>query len=203
MSQKLNREEVVSYNSSLELLGFLKANGIQCRFVSMTIKTPVVKIRVDNPWGAGEKTKRGLYKISKKIGIINMRFANAVQRRIAEHLGVKISEVEYEPGQTWYHHLTTPAGKLLPVVVHNTNPGEFYLQYFPQVEKSVNQYVNDAGEPVDAELVKPWLYKESPRSQFKPAVISVNLRNIVRLKASGVVVEMPALEEVQAVLNDD
>lgn len=201
---KLSKENVVQMVDSLEMLGFLKANGTNCRFVSMTCKTPVVKIKVGNPWGAGAKTKTGLYKISKKIGIINANYNDSVARKIAEKLGVKENEVEYIPGETWYQHLTTKDGKSLPVVEHKdeTKRGEFYLQYFPQPEKSENVYVNEAGEPVAAEVVKPWLYAESERSEFKPAVIAVKLSNIYRLKASGVVIEMPELDEVKAVLAD-
>ena len=84
---------IVQFVSELEMLGFLKTNGTACRFVSLTIKTPVVKIKVNNPWGAGEKTKVGLYKVSRKMGLINVKYNAAVSRRIAEKLGV---EVEYE-----------------------------------------------------------------------------------------------------------
>ncbi len=202
----LKRENVVSMVSSLEMLGFLKLNGTQCRFVSITTRTPVVKIRAGNPWGAG-KSETGLYKVLKKIGVINANYVDSVARRIAAQLGVKENEVEYEAGKTWYRHLSTADGKALPVV-HNKkveapdSGTEYYLQYFPQTEKSESVYVNEAGEPVSADEVKPWLYKESPRSAFKPAVIAVKLANIHRLKASGVVLEMPELDEVQSVLAD-
>lgn len=200
----LSKENVVQMIDALEMLGFLKLNGTACRFVSMTIKTPVVKIKVGNPWGASAKTKSGLYKVSKKIGIINANYCDSVARRIAEKLGVNENEVEYIPGETWYQHLTTKDGKALPVVQHKdeTKRGEFYLQYFPQTDKSENAYVNEAGEPVAAEVVNPWLYAESKRSEFKPTVIAVKLSNIHRLKASGVVIEMPDLAEVEAILAD-
>jgi hypothetical protein len=200
----LKREQVVSMVSTLEMLGFLKTNGTNCRFVSMTTKTPVVKIRAKNPWNAGAKTQSGLFKVSKKIGIINADYVASVERRIAEALGVKPGEVQYTAGTTWYKHLTTADGKPLPVVINKdeAKQGEFYLQYFPMTERSVNAYVNDAGEPVADEVVKPWLYAESPRSEYKPAVIAVKLSNIVRLKASGIVIEMPELPEVEAALAD-
>jgi len=202
----LKRENVVTMTDQLEMLGFIKSNGTNCQFVAITTKTPVVKIRAGNPWGAG-KSETGLYKVSKKIGVINANYVDSVARRIAAQLGVKENEVEYEPGETWYKHLTTASGNTLPVV-HNKkveapdNSTEYYLQYFPQVDKSESVYINEAGEPVSADEVKPWLYKESPRSTFKPAVIAVKLANIHRLKASGVVIEMPELEEVQSVLAD-
>ena len=201
---KLNRSNVVTMTDKLEMLGFIKANGTNCQFVAITTKTPVVKIKAGNPWKAGKATESGLYKVSKKIGIVNANYNTSVRNRIAEHLGVKLAEVEYEAGETWYQHLLTADNKPLPVVQHKDEAkrGEFYLQYFPQTDKSENVYVNEQGETVADAEVKPWLYAESARSEFKPAVIAVKLSNIHRLKASGVVIEMPELDEVQAVLAD-
>lgn len=193
---------IVQMTSELEMLGFLKTNGTQCRFVSVTTKTPVVKIKAGNPWGAGRATERGLYKVSRKIGLINANYNTSVRRLIAEKLGVELKEVEYESGNCWYHHLTTGDGKALPVVEHKdeTKREGFYLQFFPH--KTVNAYVNEAGEPVADSTVKPWLYKESERPDYKPCVIVVKLENIASLKASGVVIEMPALEEAEAILGE-
>lgn len=191
---------IVQFVSELEMLGFLKTNGTACRFVSLTIKTPVVKIKVNNPWGAGEKTKVGLYKVSRKMGLINVKYNAAVSRRIAEKLGV---EVEYEGKETWYEHLKTADGRNLPVVQHK-DPAKrdetgYSLQYYPH-KSFANVYVNEAGEIVPDETVKPYLYAESLRSEFKPAVIAPKLRNIVELKASGVVIQMPDFEEAEAIL---
>lgn len=189
--------------SELEMLGFLKTNGTQCRFVAIVSKTPVVKIRVGNPWGASAKSKNGLYKVSRKIGIVNANFNTSVRNRIAEKLGVKLSEVEYENGEVWYEHLHTADNKPLPVVQHKDETkrqGQYYLQYF--THKSENAYVNEAGEVVPDETVKPWLYAETKRDEFKPTVIAVNLRNVQQLKASGVVIEMPELAEVETALAD-
>lgn len=193
---------IVQMTSELEMLGFLKTNGTQCRFVSVVTKTPVTKIKAGNPWGAGKATERGLYKLSRKVGLINANYNTSVRRLIAEKLGVELSEVEYESGNCWYHHLTTGDGKALPVVQHKdeTKREGFYLQFFPH--KTVNAYVNEAGEPVADSIVKPWLYKESERPDFKPCVIVVKLENIASLKASGVVIEMPALEEAEAILGE-
>lgn len=184
------------------MLGFLKTNGTQCRFVSVVTKTPVVKIKAGNPWGAGKATETGLYKVSRKIGLINANYNTSVRRRIAEKLGVELKEVDYDNGEVWYQHLTTADGKALPVVQHKdeTKRTGFYLQFFPH--KSVNAFVNEAGEPVADETVKPWLYKESERPDYKPCVIAVKLENVASLKASGVVIEMPALEEAEAILGE-
>lgn len=183
---------IVQFGSELEMLGFLKTNGTQCRFVSMTIDTPVTKMRKASPF-------QGVRKVARKMGIINANYNTSVRRRIAERLGVELAEVEYENGQVWYKHLTTKDGKRLPVVVHATKEtGKHYLQYFPH--KSEHQYVMPNGEIVPDETLKPWLYKESERVDFKPAVIAVELGNIKQLKCSGVIVEMPDFEEAEKVL---
>jgi len=196
---------VVSMISELEILGFIKTNGTACRFVSILSKTPVVKIKAGNPWGAGAKSKNGLYKVSRKIGIVNANYNTSVRNRLATQLGVQLGEVEYENGEVWYEHLKTVDGKNLPLVQHKDETkrnGQYYLQYFPQTEKSRNSYVNEAVETVPDEMVKPWLYKESERPEFKPCVIAVNLRNIYCLRASGVIVEMPEMGEIESALAD-
>lgn len=196
----MDKTNIVQMINELEMLGFIKTNGTQCRFVGMTIKTPVVKIKSGNPWNAG-KSETGLYKISRKIGLINVDYNASVQRRIAEKIGVPASKVDYIPGKCWYHHLQTVDGKNLPIIENNNpeKPG-YYLQYFPS--KSLeNHYVNEAGEMEFDEVVKPWLYAESIRPDYKPATMTVKLANIVQLKASGVVIEMPGIEEVEAIFS--
>lgn len=193
--------------SELEMLGFLKTNGTACRFVSMVSITPVVKIKVSNPFG--QKTKGGklvgesqLNKVSRKLGIINANYNTSVRRRIAEKLGVDLGAVEYESGEVWYQHLKTSDGKNLPVVEHKdeTKRGQFYLQYFPHA--STNHYANANGEMIQDELVKPYLYAESERPDFKPCVISIKLANIVQLSASGIIIEMPDFAEAESILAD-
>ena len=201
----MDRKSVIQMVNELEMLGFIRSNGTACRFVAIVSKTPVVKIKAGNPWGASAKSKNGLYKVSRKIGIVNANYNTSVRNRIAEHLGVSLGEVEYENQDVWYEHLLTVDGKPLPLVQHkdeSKRQGQYYLQYFPQTEKSVNSYVNEQGETVPDEMVKRYLYKESERPDFKPCVIAVNLRNIHCLKASGVIVEMPELAEVEAALAD-
>lgn len=193
--------------SELEMLGFLKTNGTACRFVAMVSITPVVKIKVSNPFG--QKVKGGkligesqLNKVSRKVGIINANYNTSVRRRIAEKLGVDLSAIEYENGEVWFQHLKTADGKNLPVVEHKdeTKRGQYYLQYFPHA--STNHYANANGEVIPDNLVVPHLYHESERPDFKPAVISIKLANIVQLKASGIVIEMPDFAEAEAILAD-
>jgi hypothetical protein len=159
----------------------------------------VVKIRVGNPWGAGAKSKSGLWKVSRKLGIINANYNTSVTKRLAEKLGVDVSRVEYTNGPVWYEHLTTGEGKPLPVVVHKEHKDKYYLQFF--THKAHSAYVNEAGEVVPDETVKPWLYAESEKPDFKPTVIAVGLANVKELRASGLVLEMPDFDEAEAVLS--
>ena len=197
--------ETVKMLDTLEMVGFLKTNGTASRFVSLTIQTPVVKIRAGNPW---HKVSKGevvgepqLLKVAKINGLINANFNASVRRKIAEKLGVELSEVEYKNGEVWYQHLHTSDDKPLPLVEHNTkNDGQLYLQYFPHKTETV--FVNASGEVIPKETVKPWLYAESERPDFKPQTQVVKLANIRQLKASGVILEMPDFDVAAAALAD-
>ena len=178
----------------LEMVGFLKTNGTQCRFVSILIDTPVVKMKVASPF-------KGVRKVARKMGIINANYNTSVRNRIAEKLGVELKEVEYENGEVWYRHILTADNKPLPLVVNKTKEdGKYYIQYFPH--KSTHQYVMPNGDTVTNEQLKPFLYATKPRPDFKPAVISVDLGNVRQLKASGVIIEMPDFEEAEVLLAD-
>jgi hypothetical protein len=203
---QMKKEHVVKMDNAAEMAGFIKANGTACRFVSMTSKTPVTKIKVGNPWHVVKGGKvvgtPNLFKVSKKIGLINANYNTSVRNRIAAKLGVELSDVEYQNGEVYYEHLQTVDGKNLPLVQHKdeTKRKGLQLQYFPH--KSENVYVTGSGEVVPDEMVKKWAYAESERSEFKPAVIGIYLANICQLKLSGVVLEMPDFDEAEAVLAD-
>lgn len=190
---------------SLEMAGFIKANGTQCRFVSMVSRTPVTKIKVGNPFNQIIKNGKvvgesQLFKVSRKTGIINANFNTAVRKRIADKMGVELSEVEYRNGEVYYEHLMTGENKPLPLVQH-ADPAKrkgLLLQYFPH--KSTNAYVNAAGTVIADEALKPWLYAEAERSEFKPTVIALYLSNIVQLTASGVIVHTEDIDEAEAAL---
>jgi hypothetical protein len=191
----MEKSNVVKMQSTLEMLGFLKTNGTACRFVAIVSKTPVVKIKTNNPFGE-------LFKVSTKIGIINADYNKSVRTRIADTLGVKLSEVEYENGKVWYEHLQTSDGKNLPLVQHKNESKRdgYYIQYYPH--KSSYVYTNSQGEVIPTETVKPYLYAETERAPYKPNVIVIKLANVCQLKASGVVIEMPNFEEAETVLAD-
>jgi hypothetical protein len=193
---------VIEQISALQLKGFLTSNGTACRFVSITTQTPVVKIRVGNPFGQIIKKNKvvgesKLNKLSKKIGLINVDFVASVERKIAAATQLPESMIQYNPGKIWYTHVMTEDNKPLPLVQHKET-GELYLQYYPR--KSVNCYVNGQGEIVADETVKPWLHAESERSEFKPPVITLKLDNVVRMAASGIILEMPAHDEVEKIM---
>jgi len=200
---------VVQMISELEMLGFIKANGTESRFVGLVTKTPVVKMRVGNPWHVIKNGKVvgpcNLFKVAKTHGLINANYNTSVRRRIAEKLGVTLSEVEYESGECWYEHLKTADNKPLPIVQHKDEAKRdetgYSLQYFP-LGYSGSYYVNGAGETVSDEEVERWLHKASERPDYKPKVQAPKLRNILSLRASGVIVEMPELAEAEALFAD-
>jgi len=184
---------IVQIQSHLEMVGFIKSNGTQCRFVSMLSDTPVKNIRAGCPF-------KGVRKISRKHGMINANYNTAVRKRIAEKLGVAISEVEYENGEVWYKHLQTVDGRSLPLVVNKNTPdnGEFYLQYYPDTAESV--YVMPNGDTVQERELEPWFYKTEKRS-FKPVVISIKVSNIKELRASGVIMQADDVDEAKSLLS--
>ncbi len=180
--------------AELEMLGFLKANGTNCQFVSILTDTPVTNVRAACPF------KKGLRKVSRRVGIINANYNTSVRRRIAEKLGVTLSEVEYENGEVWYRHLTTADNRPLPVVVNKTkNDGKHYLQFF--AHRTESKYFLGNGDEIPVEQVAPYFY-DHKRDDFKPDTIAVNLANIKELRASGVIVEMPDMEAAESLLAD-
>jgi hypothetical protein len=161
---------------------FLKTNGTQCRFISLVSETKP-KLRPACPFF-------GVVKVSRKRGIVNANFNTTVRRRIAQKLGVKLAEVEYENGEVWYRHVTTAEGKPLPLVVNKNvqNPSadtEYYLQYFPT--RSTNAYRMPNGDTVTEGELKPWFCRQSERPDYKPTVISIKVSNIKKLRASVVI----------------
>ena len=183
---------IVKISSELEMLGFIKTNGTQCRFVSMVTETPVKNIKAACPF-------KGVIKTSRKRGMINVNFSASVGRKLAASLGLPEKDIEYIPGETWYQHLTTVDGKSLPVVVNKKTPdnGEYYLQYFPTSSENVYHMPN--GEPVQESQLEPYFYAKA-KSEFKPIVISIKLSNIKELRASGVIMQAEDIDEAKAAL---
>jgi hypothetical protein len=164
-----------------EVVGFLKQNGTNCRYVSLVTETQP-KMKPGCPFS-------GVVKVSRKRGIVNLNYNTAVRRRLAKHLGVKLKEVEYTDGEVWYRHLTTADGQMLPLVVNKnvqtpSEATEHYLQFFTSHSKHSYRLPN--GNAVTAEELKPWFAPQAERPHFKPAVISVKVSNIKKMRASVV-----------------
>lgn len=191
--QSMQDKTIVQISSHLEMVGFIKANGTQCRFVSMVSDT-APKLRKGCPFV-------GVRKVSRKTGLVNANYNTAVRKRIAERLGVELSEVEYENGEVWYRHEMTAGEnpKPLPLVVNKSkDDGKVYLQYYPH--KATSKYVLPNGEEVTAAQLEPYFYKQSERPDFKPCVISVDIANIKELRASGVIMQTEDIEEAETLL---
>ncbi len=160
---------------------FLKANGTQCRFISLVSETKP-KLKPACPFF-------GVVKVSRKRGVVNANYNTTVRRRLAARLGVPMREVDYQAGEVWYRHVTTADGKPLPLVVNKSvqtlsADTEYYLQYFPT--RSTNAYRMPNGDTVTEGQLKPWFYRQSERPDFKPTVISIKVSNIKKLRASVV-----------------
>lgn len=183
----------VTLNNVSEMVGFLKTNGTTCCFVSILSDTPVEKLRKDCPY-------KGVRKVARRNGWLNINYNMSVRRRIAERLDVELKEVQYDNGTTWYQHVMTEEGKALPLCVNKKTPdsGKYYIQYFPR--KSKSQYVLPNGDPIDENLLKPYFYKESERSDFKPAVITISLENVKELRVRGLILKTPSAKVAEAVL---
>lgn len=179
--------------NQLEMVGFIKTNGTGCRFVSIVTDTPVKNLRAACPF-------KNVRKVSRKIGLLNANYNTSVRRRIAEKLGVELKEVEYQNGEVWYQHVMTADGKALPLVVNKKTPdsGKYYLQYFPH--KAENKFVAENGDILTEAQLEPYFYA-SKREDFKPCVIAVSVENIMELKASGIIIQMPDFEQAEALLN--
>lgn len=184
--------KAVKITDPLEMVGFIRTNGTQCQFVSMLTVT-VPKVKVACPF-------KGVVKVSRRNGLINMNYNTAVKKRLAEFLGVPIAEAEYENGAVWFKHETQSDGKQLPLVVNkNKDDGKFYVQYFP-VRSSGTKYVLPNGETVNEEALKPFFYARPEREEYKPVTCVFNVANIKELRASKVIVQTDAAEQAETIL---
>ncbi len=189
----MSNKTIVKIQSQLEMLGFLKSNGTQCRFVTIVTKTEVKNIKAGCPY-------KGVIKTSRKQGMINVNYNSAVRSRIADILDVPKAEVEYTNGKSAYQHLLTVDGKALPVLVKASAPddGVFYLQYFPTKGKTESVFQMPDGTIIDEEKIKPYYYEKT--ATYKPNVIAPKLSNIHEIRASGVIMQSEDIAEAQALL---
>ena len=189
---KVNPKTQVKITDPLEMVGFIRTNGTGCQFVSMlTVTEP--KLKKSCPFV-------GVKKVSRRNGLINMRYNDAVRKRLAATLGVPMADVEYENGNVWFKHQMTQDGKPLPLVVNKTKDnGKYYVQYFP-LRSSATKYILPNGEEVTKEQLKPHFYATSKREEYKPITCVFDVANIKELRASRVIVETSGTEAAQATL---
>lgn len=161
------------------MVDFLTSIGSSSMFFSADTTTEP-KLKKSCPF-------KGVVKRATVTGWLNVDYKRKVESNIANAMGVKASEVEYEKGDVWFKHLQTDDGKPSPVVVNKTkDDGKFYLFYFHRKTKDAG-YFDETGKQVPYELLQPHFYSSS-KSEFKPAVRAVQLNNVQKLKARGLIV---------------
>jgi hypothetical protein len=184
--------KAVKITDPLEMVGFIRTNGTQCQFISMLTVT-VPKLKVACPY-------KGVVKVSRRNGLINMNYNKAVRTRIAKALGVPLADAEYENGKTWFVHQTDENGKALPLVKNATKDnGKHYLQYFP-IRSSGTKYIMANGEEVTEEQLQPYFYSRPEREEYKPVTCVFDVANIKTLHASKVTVLTDGTEAAEEVL---
>jgi len=193
IKMKINPKSTVKITDPLEMVGFIRTNGTACQFVSMlTVTEP--KLKVSCPF-------KGVTKVSRRNGLLNVNYNTAVRRRISKALGVPLADVEYTNGAVWFAHEIMMLGdekKNLPLVFHATkNDGKKYLQYFPLRSKQT-RYVLPNGEEVSEEQLKPYFYAKSEREEYKPNTCVFKIESIKELRASGVVIQTDETEDAEA-----
>lgn len=196
-NRKKNMKEktIVSIMSHLEMVGFIKANGTECRFVSLVSETEP-KLRAGCPY-------KGVLKVARRRGLLNVNFNTSVRKHLAEKMGVEVKDVEYENGEVWYRHVLTADGKPLPLCVNKKvalpdADTEYYMQFFPRSSDTI--YRMPDGRLISEAELQPFFYKQSERDNFKPIVISIKVSNIKELRASGVIMQAEDIAEAEAAL---
>lgn len=197
---KVNPKTTVKITDPLEMVGFIRTNGTRCQFVSMlTVTEP--KLKANCPF-------KGVVKVSRRNGLLNMDYNKAVRSRISKALGVPMADVEYTNGNVWFAHEIITFGegkeqtkKNLPLVFNKTkNDGKKYLQYFPLRSKQT-RYVLPNGEEISEEQLKPYFYARSEQVEYKPTTCVFKIESIKELRASGLVIQTDETEAAEANLS--
>jgi len=173
------KTSTVTIQDKNEMVGFIRSLGTECRFVSMVTETPVKMRKTGNPFASG------VIKLSRRNGLININYVEAVKRNLAE--ANDGNKVEYIPGETWYTHAQTDDGKALPLCVHKKDTKKHYLQYFPHQTLGRNEYFFNGVKmtPEQVAVMKTFV-QEDNRADFKPTVITLGIDSIRVLKARRV-----------------
>jgi hypothetical protein len=162
-----------------ELIGFLRSIGTECRFVTVDTETVVKNMpKTGNPY-------HGTVKIARRNGFVNADFTKACEKRYAELHGLKPSEVEYTPGNVWYHHVMTAENKPMCLCEGNkpnkkTGKIEKYMQFFSIRNLGETVYVH----PTIGKLTKAQIEDMNSRMyadnspDWKPGVITLAIDSI-------------------------
>lgn len=169
-------KDIVKIENRVELIGFLRALGTECRFITVDTETPVKNMpKTGNPYW-------GTVKIARRNGIVNMDYVTAVEKRFAEQHGMKPSEVTYTPGTVWYKHCQTEGGKALCLCEGNTvkTKGKYYLQFFPLRDIGETTYVHPTLGTLNKDQIKDMEGRMYDRTKapWKPNVITLEIDSI-------------------------
>lgn len=189
---RIDKKTKVKITDPLEMVGFIRTNGTKCQFVSLLTRT-VPKLKKSCPY-------TNVIKIARRSGLMNVNYNTAVRRLVSKALGIELSDVEYENGETWYRHELTVDDKALPLCTHKTKKdGKFYLQFYP-TRNSPSKYVSGiTGEEIPYSALKPHFYARKDLD-FKPRVVVFSMENVVQLNAANVIIKTDETDQVAQVL---
>ena len=175
----MKNNSTIQLNNETEMVGYLKSLGTECRFISMLTETEVKMRKTANPFLAnGGK----VVKVARRNGLVNVNFVGAVERRLAEALGLKPSEVEYEAGTSWYVHVMTDENKPMALCVDKKTGTKHYLQYFPHRNLGTKYFWNGVEMTPEQITQMKTFEPEQKESEFKPRVITLAMSSIRTLK---------------------
>jgi hypothetical protein len=181
-----------------QMVGFLMTIGTSSMFLSCLTATPQDKyLRKGCPFKG-----KGLVKICRRTGWLNIDYKAAVERRIAKRLDVPVKDVEYTLGESWHKHVMTEDDKATPVCVNKVkDDGKFYV-FMTQGGTKGTRYVldNGNGDEVKYEDLKEWFYAKGEQDDLKPIVRTVTLNNVSELRARGMIVRTPSTAKAEALL---
>lgn len=186
--------ETVKIENKNELVGFLRAIGTECRFVTADTETEVKmnKFQLTGRKVISPKTGKpinekranpylGTIKVARRNGFVNANFVKAVEKRYAEMFGLDVKDVEYTPGSTHYVHCQTEEGKPLCLCENKNDPSRKYMQFFPLQNIGETIYLHPTLGRLNAAQIKDmydnWVTEEE-REEWKPRVIVLSIDSI-------------------------
>lgn len=209
----------IRLDNEQEMIGFLKTNGLRPQFISLVSITDVkmnksgeVTPELNNllvaaglpvEIGTGRLKNRivnplhgKVRKVSKRNGLLNLKFHESWVKRYAEANGLNRSEIDLPAGETWYVHVMTSGEnpQPMPLCVHKEDPSRFYVQYFPLRSKSV--YLDENDNEIPFSLIKPFQTEREDTEPTKPKVCVFKLSSIKTLRARGMEIETETIGDL-------